>query len=615
MIDQTIATDYFWHHSQIQKKKLASDTTLANILSDCSYYETPKPLYPKDVAKIWCQLPFSIKYNMVSPAFHLVVGATAEDMIWAWNRSLVSSGHNGRDVLWIPRLSLLEEDGFMSVLSQWLLRVYWNNEQSNIRGYLISSSVAADELKKSAEQIQKSTCNMHWLFCHQPGQLYNTLEFDKPWQLVGMRSSLDDIGVSSTQECSFNSYSQYSTRVTLRPTIPSFVTNPNVDGKVVAEIDVKYQPYGMERQTSNLCLPKRYSISESLFPGNQSRSAADGKLSVIFSCLDPRIDMEEPSMQSVLRTFGYSIPDTANSKASPYVSGKYIFQISSAGKALHRLLQIFGGLEFAKEFFEDPFWVDLGLQFCNLKSLEQQEEQEIECLIRELAQLQAGIPELRDVSAEPMRRLAEGMMGKLNRWNKKEKFISFDEIRKKFKSFRDKRLKDSNQRNRWESVSFDDHYESGLQSYLDKGVFRMGTLLKCDYCRHEAWFLIERVKHVVDCMACSLSISIPLSPKWTFKLHDTVRESIIENSLPILIRELGHLNYSINSMFDFLPCQNIYKADQKEPITDLDLIIFTAEKLIIGEVKSEPARLTAIEVSKLRDVAKEILPQEVCVVA
>ncbi|MHB8158592.1 MAG: hypothetical protein ACYDEQ_14610 [Desulfocucumaceae bacterium] len=63
-----------------------------------------------------------------------------------------------------------------------------------------------------------------------------------------------------------------------------------------------------------------------------------------------------------------------------------------------------------------------------------------------------------------------------------------------------------------------------------------------------------------------------------------------------------------SGMFLFRPCLNIYEKGQNNPFTDLDLVVITNGKFIIGEVKSSPEGFKPDDFSKLKIVAENIMP-------
>jgi len=71
-------------------------------------------------------------------------------------------------------------------------------------------------------------------------------------------------------------------------------------------------------------------------------------------------------------------------------------------------------------------------------------------------------------------------------------------------------------------------------------------------------------------------------------------------------------------MFLFLPCQNIFERNPSNPeawpgnlFTDLDLVVISDKRCIIGEVKSDPKGFKPDDFEKMKIVAEDLLPDEV----
>ena len=64
-------------------------------------------------------------------------------------------------------------------------------------------------------------------------------------------------------------------------------------------------------------------------------------------------------------------------------------------------------------------------------------------------------------------------------------------------------------------------------------------------------------------------------------------------------------------MFLYLPCQEVFKRGVNQPFTDLDVVLISNGKFIVGEVKSDPGGFAQADFEKLLEVAKEVRPDEV----
>jgi hypothetical protein len=65
----------------------------------------------------------------------------------------------------------------------------------------------------------------------------------------------------------------------------------------------------------------------------------------------------------------------------------------------------------------------------------------------------------------------------------------------------------------------------------------------------------------------------------------------------------------------YLPPQDIFEQSADTPYTDLDLLVLTGGRFLLGEVKADPTLFTATGLERLAVVAEELWPDEVLVLA
>ena len=112
-----------------------------------------------------------------------------------------------------------------------------------------------------------------------------------------------------------------------------------------------------------------------------------------------------------------------------------------------------------------------------------------------------------------------------------------------------------------------------------------------------------------------LEFSLPATPDWSSKLNALVTNALRRQGLLAVIQTLCNLRLHTRNMFLFLPCLDIFKKDEKEPFTDLDIVVIRDGKFLIAEVKSTPGGFFPNDFEKLREVAEDLLPDEVAVAA
>ena len=614
IFEKTLANDQLLNQSSVSELNINDIIDYTDFFTNSFSHSLNKPLFPKDIAKIWSHPPFKVKHNKLANAFHLIVGDSTEDLIWAWNRTIMSTGQNGRDTLWISYKHFKEAPDSLSALNEWISKVYWSNTGSQSKGCIISSSIPLHELQEIKHTLESSQASILWKAFDDPFHVYGELQTENYWKMATSHTSLEDIGLEILTDCQFKPQRNTLNSTTrLKPPLPPFIENQQSRGRFMVDLDLEYLPFKIKNFAYRLLLPKRKGIAKNLITKNHSRTLNSGKISVLVEADTPFFTINEPSMQSVLSSFGYIIPDRVG-KLNDYETPEYTFEISEAGNSLVRLLEVFGSLELAAEFFENPFWVLIGLRFCNIQSLESKEEKELSHIKKILVDASNTIPEMQGITDDIYRKLANNLKEKLNNLRTKDIFLSVNDIAHECNRFLGNMKQQKDTSTNWENADFTTHYKPYLEEYLRRGVVRMGLQLDCSYCCHKSWLLVENLAHKMPCPACGLDIEIPLKPELKLRLNEIVSDTIRQNSLPYVIRELYDQARFPKDMFAFLPCQNVFRKGVTDIFTDLDIVIFRGSTLIIGEVKAEPSGLKSKDFDKLLIAAQQMLPQEVIIV-
>jgi len=118
------------------------------------------------------------------------------------------------------------------------------------------------------------------------------------------------------------------------------------------------------------------------------------------------------------------------------------------------------------------------------------------------------------------------------------------------------------------------------------------------------------------CNGCLFHFPLPPDPSWSFRLNDLVQNALRKYGTLAVLHTLYELQRdSFSEMFLYLPCQDIFKADINTRFTDLDIVVIKEGKFIIGEVKSDPGGFKHSGFQKLKEVAIELLPNEILLAA
>ena len=118
------------------------------------------------------------------------------------------------------------------------------------------------------------------------------------------------------------------------------------------------------------------------------------------------------------------------------------------------------------------------------------------------------------------------------------------------------------------------------------------------------------------CNGCLFHFTLPPNPSWSFRLNDLVQIALRKYGTLAVLHTLYELQRdSFSEMFLYLPCQDIFKDVRNTPFTDLDIVVINKGKFIIGEVKSNPGGFEHSNFEKLKEVAIELLPNEILLAA
>jgi len=323
-----------------------------------------------------------------------------------------------------------------------------------------------------------------------------------------------------------------------------------------------------------------------------------------------------PSDLAVVRTWLEYYPNT--SKHRPQTTPLFTeIHVSDKGQYLQGIIRLFGNIYSAGNKFEDPFWRDVLLHmvgkpdyhndFTEIKKIVHKSINDI--FAEDTTPLEAGSPRLDQ--------FAEKLTYKLLSIDAKSHELTVEQLKGRFAQLRGEALnKDPN--NGWWNANerFDELKEQELQSLLETKVFLQGLELSCPHCGTRQWYVVDDLGSEMRCNGCLFHFPLPPDPSWSFRLNSLVRNALRKYGTLAVLHTLYELQRdSFSEMFLYLPCQDIFKADINTPFTDLDIVVIKEGKFIIGEAKSDPGGFKHPDFEKLREVAIELLPDEILLAA
>jgi hypothetical protein len=197
------------------------------------------------------------------------------------------------------------------------------------------------------------------------------------------------------------------------------------------------------------------------------------------------------------------------------------------------------------------------------------------------------------------------------------KILTKEQLRSRFGQLRGESLQAGRDRNYWETYTvFDEFKDSEFDDLIESGILFQGAELTCPECGSRYWYSVDSLEQRMTCTGCFSVFHLQPEATWSYRLNDLLRNALSFHGTFPVIQTLYTLEREYPSnMFLFLPCQNIYKREEAQPFTDLDLIFIKNAKFVIGEVKSDPNSFKDEDLLKIETVAEELEPNEVVLAA
>lgn len=588
----------------------SGEVTAENIMGDLLKLRPRKTsILPIDLCRMYVDPhAYMPSPSSFSGGFHLVVGDNPLDVIYSWNRALISEHGLGRDVFWLSE-KMADNETMLQLVGEWIKHTHWSQDR---QGIIVSYSMSLRALQRIADKI-KPLIYFHF----QPRKLApnnfphpgGSLERPHPGGFMQRRFM-----EHHTEQVPF---SQNQGLVGFPR--PPFLSKKHPDSGWMVDMEIPYHPerYAYTDVRPNWKLPKRLGLANKFFSSSRtSRIVYDGMPSTAVASTDKTVGIRIPSDIEVVRSYlDRRHTNLKNNRPCQRESSFTNIYISDKGQYLQGLLRLFGNVQSAGQIFEDPFWRDVLLLMAGRpnKKLRRYEKEVLSALEEVFGQGTIQIaPE--DPRIE---QAAKTLVRRLPVYDTKTKARTRPQFKLHFGKLRKEALLDARSNTDfWEThTKFDDDKDYELQCLLQDGIFLQGTELVCPHCGTREWYPVDDLHADMRCNGCSFGFPLPPSPKWSFRLNSLVGAALRKHGTLAVIQTLYELERWQSGMFLFLPCHDIFKRGEEEPFTDLDIIVIREGKFIIGEVKSSPRGFGEKDFAKLREVAEDLLPDEVLLAA
>lgn len=551
---------------------------------------------PIDLCSMGASFPQFLEYEPFTSGFHLVIGDSPYDVMYAWNRALSWEKLMGRASFWLPQ-SLADDEEISRSLSAWIGEIFWEFGHER-RGKVISYSLGEDQMRRVAEKL---TGALHFFF--EPVRL-TPEQFPFPSARVGGRHA-----------------PRYTEQVPLseNKALVGFPRPPFVDGGHpqlgwMVDFEIQHRPerYSYINIRPHWDLPKRLGIADKFFhPHRESRVVSGGLPCAAVVATDRAVGIRIPSDRELVWTYLEPHSNLRRRRIELIPLRFSSLSTSDKGKYLRGLIQLFGNLYSCGSSFEDPFWRDTFL-FMAGKPVEDLATRR-ERAGQVLADFFAADPEPVTCEGPRLEQLAESLARRLLFRDPSAQVLTKGQLRSRFGQLRGDALKAQGDTNYWQAhAAFDERKDQEFNDLVGMSVLHQGAEAACPHCGSRNWYSVEDLKSEMRCVGC-FSL-FPLRPEliWSYRLNDLVRNALRYHGTLAVLQALYTIERDLPmGMFLFLPCQNIYEKEGSNPFTDLDLVFIKGGKFVIGEVKSEPSAFEEKDFVKIGEVAEELQPDQV----
>ncbi len=535
-----------------------------------------------------------------SGGFQIVVGDSALDVLYAWNRGMFDHPGTGISTLWMPP-SLAADPEFARVVATFIQRKYWDNNQRS--GAVVSYSLSEDQLKPIAEALRTPASMFFDAFRLQPH------EFPHPEFKERRRVEVRDRQLVPLT----------GSTALLSPPRPRFPLADKAPGQWMVDLVAEYRPelhsdYLSHRPVWRL--PRRAGIAYPFFDSDHSgRVNGDEHLSVRVSRADSALEFKVPSDRDVLLQFVEKKPHNLRPwQLEANLGGRLDRMITSEeGRTLNALVELFGSLRSAGVVLGNPLLNRLIRHLAGKTS----DEEEAEDAARLKKLLDASLAEGEGCDVED---LARRIAGRHPRPSRVES-IRFDELEKTYyRQWWKQGSENPQERARWpDTRKFTNEQRNDVADLVERGVLLQGVRVQCPRCRHKDWLPVERLSPTVPCEGCRDKIVLdPLEP-WAFRLNDMCRGAVRNTGTLATLQAAYYLEmtrgFGIGDMFLSIPSQEFYERGSTNAFAELDLLVITEGKFLAVEVKSRPVMFLPKTFKSLGKIGEELEPDELLLAA
>lgn len=537
-------------------------------------------------------------YKDANQQFTAIVGDTAQELIYFWNRSSFVPRWLRASIthLWIPT-EVAENNIIEPGLKEWLSR--YSHSIPNHQFLRVESfSLEESRLKQIFDRLRDSAPATFSVLTSQPIPNFRDWPFINPPEDADM----------------YRGYGDEEQIVLKEPDIPEGVMGGE---HWMADMYVEFRPERFSHIIGGSHwwqLPQRNTLIQGVF-NKPARITYDGIFSVLMQRNsfakqgETKLRITLPDDETVIKLLicGEDRPVYRGDLRKKFSKRQLDWpRLSNQGQYLDGVIKLFGSLDDANEFFSRRYWRRMFDVLSNKKG-------STEILYREMIKNKLGksapsfksIDELIDTSTDILMRLASELRRNTNA-------ISYET----FKNEAEKEIHDHNQSQAPDKqFLFDDNtakeLKRELRVLLKHNIIFLGIKPHCPHCGSNNWLPIEQVKQKVTCIGCHHEFGIEPEERWMYELNSLISAAYGKYGITPVILTNGQLYDDARHCFIFSPSLEIRIEGSSETFSDLDITCVKDGKFIIGEVKEVCSLFKENDFKKMGHIAKLIRPNKV----
>ena len=214
---------------------------------------------------------------------------------------------------------------------------------------------------------------------------------------------------------------------------------------------------------------------------------------------------------------------------------------------------------------------------------------------------------------EERQRLAREAIRFGRKVQREERFISYSELEKSWRTLAEESLRDTPE------IGEDDqrfylnvnHLNRSIQYLCQREVIFQGQEWQCQTCFNRNWATIEAMTRTLACEVCGRKEPAPVSSNWHFRANPFVLDAYREHGIEAVIWTLWQLSERAQMSFYFAPSLWLWNKypDRRDAMADaeVDLLVVVDGTLYQVEAKTSPV-IDSEGVNQLVSVAGRIRP-------